>query len=48
MALKTGKIESDSGDRRNWTKKWLKNQSNRKLRRFQHLPVKFVKSGYEL
>lgn len=49
MGLQTGKIESRSGDRKTWTKKWLKGQSNRKIRR---LPVDETISmkhkGYEL
>lgn len=48
MGLQTGKIESKSGDRKTWTRKWLKNQSNRKLRRFPHFPLKFRMRGYEL
>lgn len=51
MGLQTGKIESQSGDRKSATKHWLKNQSARKMRRFNNEEIpskKLVLKGYEL
>lgn len=49
MGLQTGKIESKSGDIKSWTKKWLKGQSNRKIRRTSiDECISMKHKGYEL